>query len=238
MSRIWRRMVFLKWKAEACPSAIERAFNMHRSFVRDIPSVLSVSEARTFTGGQDGGGAYPGEHDVNRGFHSAIELIMDCESPEQVQERYMSHAFHTAAADKIDPLIEAAWPMDWLEERSTLLVPPATSSFVKHIVYFKWTDDATPAQRGDLLAAWKQTIPTMPGVLAMSCGEAVRWERGEQRGYDCCISVDLDLKSPDGIQELHDYHSNEDFLKVAKAHLRPIRKDFAVLDCAFHSGGL
>lgn len=237
MSQIWRRVVMLKWKPDACPYAVERAFTMHRQFTRHIPAVLHVSESRTFTGGKDGGGAYPGEHDVNRGFNSTIELTMACNSPAEVQQNYLSHPFHLAAAEHIDPLIEDAWPMDYLDD-SPLVVPKATESHVKHVVFFKWTDDATRAQRDDLLSAWKATIPNLPGVLAMHCGEAVRWERGEKRGYDCGIVTDLALISPDGIQELHDYHSNADFLKIAKGLLKPIRAGFAVTDGAVYAGGL
>ena len=57
---VWRRMVFIRWKENAPKGAVARAQNIHQSFARLIPSVLSVTEGFTFTSLADGSGAYPG----------------------------------------------------------------------------------------------------------------------------------------------------------------------------------
>lgn len=209
--KVWRRVVFLKWKKNADPGALARAFNLHKSFPRSIPAVLSVSEGVTFTSGVDGGGAYPGESDVNMGFDSAIELIVSCSTQEELRTRYFEHPAHIAAAKIIDPLVEDAWAMDWVEDRDTLVVPSATASFVKHIAFFQFQEQTTQAQRSALLGAWRELPSKIPGVLAVSCNEPVQWERGEKRGFHAGIVADLALTSGDGVPELNHYHTHEAF---------------------------
>ena len=59
-SEVWRRVVFIRWKASASRGEIARAMNVHKSFPRTIPCVLSVAEGMTCTSMVDGGGCYPG----------------------------------------------------------------------------------------------------------------------------------------------------------------------------------
>ena len=59
-NEVWRRVVYIKWKASASHGEIARAMNVHKSFPRKIPCVLSVAEGMTCTSMADGGGCYPG----------------------------------------------------------------------------------------------------------------------------------------------------------------------------------
>ena len=55
-------------------------------------------------------------------WHSAIEIIFSCSTAEEMKTKYFDHPAHVAAAKVIDPLVEDAWAMDWLEDRDTLVV--------------------------------------------------------------------------------------------------------------------
>ena len=70
-SEVWRRVVYIKWKAEASRGEVARAMNIHKSFPRTIPCVLSVTEGMTCTSMADGGGCYPGvaRDQQNREWH-------------------------------------------------------------------------------------------------------------------------------------------------------------------------
>ena len=63
-NQAWRRVVYIKWRASASRGEVARAMNVHKSFARAIPCVLSVTEGMTCTSMADGGGCYPG---VGRG---------------------------------------------------------------------------------------------------------------------------------------------------------------------------
>jgi len=222
----------LKWKPNICASQVEVAFNLHKSFQQHIPSVISVSEGRTFTGGQDGCGAYPGEHGVNKGFHSAIEIIADVTSMDSLKKDVWNHPHHVAAAERIDPLIEDAWAIDWLEDRNALVLPSAGSeSFVKHVVFFKWKEDATRQQRDNVLTAWKGLPAQMPDVMAVSCGDALVADKA--RGFHTGLVSDIKLKG-DGIDELNRYHVDEAVKHVSKTYLKPIVAGFVVMDFSEH----
>lgn len=249
--QVWRRVVYIKWKDTADPGAITQAFNIHRSFPRHIPSVLSVCEGRTFTNLKDGGGAYPGigEGQQNHtrgaavwtaavgqssGYHSAIELILSCSTPEDVKSNYFDHPAHIAAAKVIDPLIEDAWAMDWLEDRDTLLVPSAAMSVMKHLVFFQFEEGTTEAQRTTLFAAWKGLTKQLPHVLAVSCGVPIQWRSGDKHGWHAGLVVDLALSSSDGVEEIADYATSDEYQKINTDLLAPIRKNYVVIDFAEH----
>jgi len=238
--KVWRRVVYIKWKDTAHPGSMAMAFNIHKSFPRLIPCVLSVTEGMTFTSLADGGGAYPGVKDgeQNKGFHSAIEIIFSCSTPEEMQTRYFDHPAHVAAAKVIDPLIEDAWAMDWLEDRDTLVVPSAAVAVMKHLVFFEFEKGTTQAQRTELFAAWKDLPNKLPHVLAVSCDEPIRWDKGEKRGYHAGLVVDLALSSSDGVQEIKDYANSEAYQSINTALLAPIRKAYVVMDFAEHRLGM
>lgn len=253
--KVWRRVVYIKWKDTADPGAIAMAFNIHKSFPRLIPSVLSVCEGRTFTNLADGGGAYPGigEGQQNHtrgatqwtaaaaqssGFHSAIELILCCSTPEEMKAKYFDHPEHKAAAKVIDPLIDDAWAMDWLEDRETLIVPSAAVSVMKHLVFFQFEEGTTEVQRSALFGAWKGLTKQLPHVLAVSCGEPIRWDRGEKRGWHAGLVVDLLLSSSDGVKEIADYATSDAYQKINAELLAPIRKNYVVIDFAEHRFGM
>mmetsp|Transcript_126511 Transcript_126511/g.369653 ORF Transcript_126511/g.369653 Transcript_126511/m.369653 type:complete len:251 (-) Transcript_126511:53-805(-) len=238
--KVWRRVVYIKWKDTAPPGAVAMAFNMHKSFPRLIPSVLSVSEGMTFTSLVNGGGAYPGVKagEQNKGFHSAIEIILSCSTTAEMAKKYFDHPAHKAAAEVIDPLIEDAWAMDWLEDRDTLVVPSATVAVMKHLVFFQFEEGTTQAQRSALFAAWRALPGQLPHVLAVSCDEPIRWDRGEKRGFHAGLVVDLALSSCDGVQEISDYANSEAYQKINGALLAPIRKSYVVMDFAEHRAGM
>lgn len=238
--KVWRRVVYIKWKDSAPPGAVARAFNIHKSFPRLIPSVLSVTEGMTFTSLVDGGGAYPGVEagQQNRGFHSAIEIIFSCSTPEELKAKYFDHPAHIAAAKVIDPIVEDAWAMDWLEDRDTLVVPSAAVAVMKHLVFFQFEDGTTQAQRSALFAAWRSLPEQLPHVLAVSCDEPIRWDRGEKRGYHACLVVDLALSSSDGVQEISDYANSDAYQKINTELLAPVRKSYVVMDFAEHRLGM
>ena len=59
-NEVWRRVVFIRWKEKATRGEVARAMNVHKSFPRAIPCVISVAEGMTCTSMVDGGGCYPG----------------------------------------------------------------------------------------------------------------------------------------------------------------------------------
>lgn len=238
--KVWRRVVYIKWKHTAPPGSVAMAFNIHKSFPRLIPGVLSVSEGMTFTSLVDGGGAYPGvaAGEQNKGFDSAIEIMLSCSTADDVKTKYLDHPAHVAAAKVIDPLVEDAWAMDWLEDRDTLLVPSAAVAVMRHLVFFQFEDNTTQAQRSALFDAWRGLPAQLPHVLAVSCGEPIRWERGESRGYHAGLIVDLALSSSDGVKEISDYANSEAYQKINASLLAPIRKSYVVMDFAEHRFGM
>lgn len=239
MPELWRRVVYIRWKATASRGAIARAQNMHKAFPRLIPSVLSVTEGMTFTSLKDGGGCYPGvaEGQQNQGFESAIELIFSCSTPEELEAKYFNHPAHVAAAEFIDPLIDDAWAMDWLEDRDATVVPSPSQAVMKHLVFFQWEEGTTEAQQRELFAAWKTLPGTLPHCLAVSCGAAQRWRRGESRGFHAGLVVDLALTSSDGVEEIAAYATSPEYQKINDAQLAPIRKKYVVMDYAEHRSG-
>lgn len=238
--QVWRRVVYIKWKDTASPGAMAMAMNIHKSFPRLIPSVLSVCEGMTFTSLVDGGGAYPGvaAGEQNKGFHSAIEIIFSCSTAAELQSNYFDHPAHVAAATLIDPLIEDAWAMDWLEDRDTLVVPSAAVAVMKHLVFFQFEEGTTQAQRTALFAAWRALPEKLPHVLAVSCDEPIRWDKGEKRGYHAGLVVDLALTSSSGVQEISDYANSDAYQQINTALLAPIRKAYVVMDFAEHRLGM
>lgn len=254
--KVWRRVVYIKWNDASSKAAIAMAQNVHKSFPRLIPCVLSVTEGMTFTSTVDGAGAYPGvkEREQNRdpsmqhaGFDSAIEIICSCSTAEELKTQFFEHPAHTAAGKVIDPLIEDAWAMDWIEDRSSLVVPSVQPSIMKHVVFFQWEPGTTQEQQSALFAAWKglqgtsvrkpgaTTAPTQ--VLAVSCGEAVRWEFGEKRGFDAGLIVDLALATADGVREISDYANSDAYQTINSELLAPMRKAYVVMDFAEHRFG-
>ena len=231
--------MYIKWKDNASRAEVARAQNIHKSFPRLIPVVLSVTEGFTFTSVPDGAGCYPGVAlgEQNQGFQSAIELIYSCSTPEALEKKYFNHPVHLAATKIIDPLIESAWAIDWLEDRDTLLVPSPTTAVMKHLVFFKWEKGTTAAQEKALFDAWKTLPNNMPHCLAVSCGHALRWKRGENRGFDAALVVDLALSSSDGVEEIATYATSETYAKINEAFLAPIRKSYVVMDYAEHRFG-
>lgn len=175
---------------------------------------------------------------ISGGFHSAIEIILACSTPEDVAARYFQHPAHVAAAKIVDPLIEDAWAMDWLEDRDTLVVPSATQAVMKHICFFKWEDGTTKAQQRALFREWKGLVRSMGHCVAVSCGEAVRWAHGEKRGFDAGLVVDLALSSSDGMSEISDYAFSDEYQQINDGFLAPIRKDYVVMDFAEHRLGM
>jgi len=238
--QVWRRVVYIKWKDSAGPDALAQAFNIHKSFPRLIPSVLSVCEGMTFTSLVDGGGAYPGvkKGEQNKGFHSAIEIILSCSTPAEIKTKYFDHPAHLAAQKIIDPLVEDAWAMDWLEDRDTLVVPSAAVAVMKHLVFFEFEEGTTQAQCSALFAAWKALPQQLPHVLAVSCDEPIRWDKGEKRGYHAGLVVDLAMSSSDGVKEIADYAFSDAYQEINKALLAPIRKSYVVMDFAEHRLGM
>ena len=171
------------------------------------------------------------------GFHSAIEIILACNTPEDVQEKYFQHPHHVAAGKIIDPLIEDAWAMDWRENRSALVVPSVAQSVMKHICFFKWEAGTTKAQQRALFQEWKGLMQSLAHCVAVSCGEAIRWAHGEKRGFDAGLVVDLALSSSDGMSEISDYAFSDAYQKINDGFLAPIRKDYVVMDFAEHRPG-
>jgi len=240
--KVWRRVVYIKWKDTASRAEVAMAQNIHKSFPRLIPSVLSVTEGMTFTSLLDGAGAYPGvaAGQQNQGFDSAIEIILSCSTSEELKMNYFKHPAHIAAAAVVDPLIKDAWAMDWLEDRDTLVVPSSTTSVMKHLVFFQFEDGTTDAQRSALFAAWKGLQgTTLKGThcVAVSCGNAIRWEFGEKRGFHAGLIVDLLLSSSDGVKEISNYATSDDYQKINNELLAPIRKSYVVMDYAEHRLG-
>jgi len=239
-AQVWRRTVYIKWKDTASSAEVARAFNIHKAFPRLIPAVLSVSEGMTFTSLVDGGGAYPGvaAEQQNQGFHSAIELILSCSTSDEIKAKYFNHPAHVAAAKVIDPIIEDAWAMDWLEDRDTLVVPSSSVSVMKHLVFFEFDEKTTTKHREALFAAWRSLPKQLPHVLAVSCGEPIRWERGDKHGYHAGLTVDLALSSSDGVPEICDYANSDAYQKINAELLAPIRKRYTVMDFAEHRFGM
>jgi len=252
--KVWRRVVYIKWKDTADPGAIAMAFNIHKSFPRLIPSVLSVCEGRTFTNLKDGGGAYPGigegqqNHTLGAtawtaaaaqtsGFHSAIEILLSCTTPAEMKAKFWDHPVHVAAGKIIGPLVEEAWAMDWLEDRDTLVVPSASVSVMKHLVFFQFEEKTTEAQRVALFAAWRGLTAQLPHVLAVSCDVPLRWAFGDTRGWHAGLAVDLALSSTDGVKEIADYATSAAYQKINTDLLAPIRKNYVVIDFAEHHCG-
>jgi len=194
----------------------------------------------TFTDLADGGGAYPGvkEGEQNKGFHSAIELIFSCSTIEDLKASYFNHPAHIAAAKVIDPIIEDAWAMDWLEDRDTLVVPSSSTAVMKHLVFFEFNEGTSKAHRDALFAAWRNLPSQLPHVLAVSCDEPIRWERGDKRGYHAGLVVDLALTSSDGVKEIADYANSDAYQKINADLLAPIRKKYVVMDFAEHGFGM
>ena len=238
-SGVWRRVVCIAWKPDAPHGAVARAQNLHAAFQRQIPACLSVAEGWTFTSLADGGGAYPGvaAGRQNRGFDTAIEIILSCTTAREVQEQYFDHPAHVAAAAVIDPLVADAWAMDWVEDRNAVRVPSPSQSVMKHICFFQWEDGTTQAQQAALFNAWKTlTLPgVMPHCLAVSCGEAIRWKHGDNRGFRAGLVVDLALESGDGVPEIAEYATSEAYGNINATYLAPIRKDYIVMDFAVHA---
>lgn len=230
-------MVFIRWNENAPKGAVARAQNIHQSFARLIPSVLSVTEGFTFTSLADGAGAYPGVQveEQNRGYHSAIEIIFkNCNTPEELEEEYFKHPVHVAAAKIIDPLIEFSWAMDWFEDTEKVVVPSSSTPVMKHICFFKWEQGTTPDQENALFSAWKTLPQNMEHCLAVSCGSAIRWKYGEQLGFDAALVVDLELSSSDGVSEIATYATSDTYQKINDEFLAPIRNKYVVMDYAVH----
>ena len=241
MAHVWRRVVLLKYKADACRGAIARAQSIHHSFARTMPAVLHASEGFTFTSGRDGGGAYPGEHDVNRGFDSAVEMVVDVDNAADMASKFWDHPAHAAAGDAIGPLIEAAARMDWLEPKDAALaaVPAPTQPFVKHVVFFELDGGATAGQKEALFDGWRGLVGQVPGLLGVSCGAPLAWPHGaDPQKYGAGICADIALESVDGVAELNAYHTHPAFQAVSKELLAPIRKGFVVMDAAYHPSAL
>jgi hypothetical protein len=234
---VWRRLVLLKYKPDAGLGAMARSVNIHHSFERTMPSVLHSCEGFTFTSGQDGGGAYPGEHNVNRGFHSAVDMVVATDTPEGMAgAAFWNHPAHVAAGTAVGPLVESSMRMDWLEDRGSLVVPSPAQSYVKHIVFFEFDGKATAEHKSALLEAWRGLPAQMPEVLGVSCGLPVPWTHGHTHGFSAGICADIALESSDGIAELNAYHTHPAFQAISKELLKPIRKpNFVVMDLAFHA---
>ena len=196
---------------------------------------MSVTEGFTFTDAIDGAGAYPGvaAEEQNQGFHSAIEIILALENTEELRSNFFQHPVHVAAAKVIDPLIEDAWAMDWLEDRVSLVVPSATASVMKHIVFFQFELGTTHEQTSALFTAWRGLPKSLSHVLAVSCDNSIGTDN---RGYHACLVVDLQLSSCDGVQEISDYANSDAYQKINKELLAPIRKSYVVMDFAEHRG--
>lgn len=142
-----------------------------------------------------------------------------------------------AAGKIIDPLIEDAWAMDWIEDREALAVPSATQSVMKHICFFKWEANTTRAQQQALFKEWKGLVRSMSHCVAVSCGEAIRWAYGEKRGFNAGLVVDLALSSSDGMSEIRDYAYSNEYQQINDGFLAPIRNDYVVMDFAEHRPG-
>jgi hypothetical protein len=233
-------VVYLKWKDTAPHGAVPMAFNIHKSFPRLIPSVLKVSEGMTFTSLNDGGGAYPGVKagEQNKGFDSSIELLLSCSSAEEVKTKYFDHPAHLAAQKVIDPLVEDAWAMDWMEDRDTLVVPSANVTVMKHLVFFEFEEGTTEAQISELFAAWRTLPEKLPHVLAVSCGKPIRWDKGDKRNFHAGLVVDLEMTSADGVQEISDYANSDAYQKINAELLAPIRKSYVVMAFAEHGDNM
>ena len=108
---------------------------------------------------------------------------------------------------------------------------------MKHICFFQWEDGTTQAQQAALFNAWKTlTLPgVMPHCLAVSCGEAIRWKHGDNRGFRAGLVVDLALESGDGVPEIAEYATSEAYGNINATYLAPIRKDYIVMDFAIHA---
>ena len=47
----------------------------------------------------------------------------------------------------VDPLVDDAWAMGWLEDRDSLQVPVGSLAVMKHVCFFKWRPGTTAAQQ-------------------------------------------------------------------------------------------
>lgn len=257
MPQSWRRVVFIRWKPSASHAEVARAMNLHRGLVRAVPAVLSVTEGFTFTSVRDGAGAYPGVADGRQnkiprsgglsdnadahgvsgdGFDSCIEIILSCATPDDVLRSYFQHPAHIATATAVDPLILETWAMDWIEDRDALRVPASSQSVMKHVCFFKWHPGTTAEQQVALFDAWKSLTESMSHCISVSCGEAVRWSHGENRGFHAGLVVDLALASGDGVDEIGRYAFSKEYQSINEKFLAPIRKDYGVMDYAVHGG--
>jgi hypothetical protein len=72
----------------------------------------------------------------------------------------------------------------------------------------------------------------MAHCVAVSCGEAIQWEYGDKRGFHAGLVVDLALSSSDGVKEIADYATSEDYQKNNDDLLGPIRRSCVVMGCA------
>ena len=202
--------------------------------------MMRATNGTTFTAGDDGGGAYPGEACVNGGFEYAVEYIVDADSPEKMMDSFWTHPKHVQADARIRGLglVEDGFRMDWLEERETLVVPGPHTSYVKHIEFVQFDEKrSADEQTMDLFAAWRNLPSQVPGILSASCGAPIRWEFGDTRGYHAALCADIALESPDGIPELQDLHSHPAIKAIEKELLAPMRTSSVVMDLAEHSGG-
>ena len=66
---------------------------------------------------------------------------------------------------------------------------------MKHLCFFKWQDGTTPAQQKALFAAWKGLPGVIAHCVAVSCGEAVRWKHGENRGFHAGLILESFLQN-------------------------------------------
>jgi hypothetical protein len=153
------------------------AQNIHQSFPRPIPSVLSATEGWAFTSLEDGAGAYPGvaTGEQNQGFHSAIEIIFSCSTASELKTKCFDHPAHLAAARAIDPLIEDAWAMDWLEDRDALLVPSDAVPVMKHICFFQFRPVNTTLLPGTTELNRNLLTLQCQGTAAVLLSGAQRW---------------------------------------------------------------
>jgi hypothetical protein len=105
---------------------------------------------------------------------------------------------------------------------------------MKHLCFFKWEPGTTTEQQTALFQAWMTLPAIMPHCVAVSCGEAIRWEHGEKNGFHAGLVVDLALSSGDGVAEIDTYATSDAYQKINAEFLAPIRKDYVVMDYAEH----
>ena len=96
---------------------------------------------------------------------------------------------------------------------------------IRHVVLFRWKDDATEAQKKRAADEVARLPSLVPSVRAFACGEDVGINQGNYH-----FAVAADFEDPGGYVA---YRDNPDHRAMVEEHIVPIAADRAAIQFEF-----